>query len=228
MISEKYPNKRIRIGGHSKGGNVAIYSAISAPNNIQKRIISVSNYDGPGFNRKIINTYKNSSILKKITTYLPQQSIIGRILDHEEECEFVESTEKGIYQHDVYSWTVLGSKITRVDKLTDSSDIFYKTVKDWLNNSTLEQRQIFFDSVFEIINSTSANTFAEISNSFIKNIPTLYKSLNEISDEDKKTITLMIRTFIKAYTTNFKDNKENNKLEKIDFKQIKNKIKKSD
>lgn len=77
-IAKKYPDKKIRIGGHSKGGNVAVYSAITADKEIQDRIIKVYNYDGPGFNKEIINKYKTSAILKKIETYLPQDSIIRK------------------------------------------------------------------------------------------------------------------------------------------------------
>ena len=225
-IAKKYPNKKIRIGGHSKGGNVAIYSAVTSSKEIQNRIIKVCNYDGPGFNNIIINKYKNSKILNKITTYLPKESIIGRILEHEEKCEFVESTEKGIYQHDIFSWDVLGTSITRVEKLTNSSDIMYNTVKDWLSNSTMQQRQIFFDNIFEILYSTSANTLGDISNSFIKNIPTLFKSYKDLPENDRNTIIDVSKCFIKAYATNLKEN-ESSKLENFNIKNLKNKIKKS-
>ena len=96
MIAEKYNIARIRIGGHSKGGNVAIFSAISANEKLQKRIIKVYNYDGPGFNKDIIDKYGNKSILNKLETYLPQDSIVGRILDHKEKTTVVLSLEKGI------------------------------------------------------------------------------------------------------------------------------------
>lgn len=79
-ISKKYPNKRIRIGGHSKGGNVAIYSSITVPEEIQNRIIKVYNYDGPGFNKTIIEKYGNEEIISRIETYIPQDSVIRKII----------------------------------------------------------------------------------------------------------------------------------------------------
>ena len=69
-ISLKYPSKKIRIGGHSKGGNVAIFAAITAPKRIQMKITKVYNYDGPGFSKEIIDKYENPDILKKIETYI--------------------------------------------------------------------------------------------------------------------------------------------------------------
>ena len=221
-IANKYPNKKIRIGGHSKGGNVAVYSAISTNSAIQKRIISVTNYDGPGFNDTIIETYKNSSILNRITTYLPQDSVIGRILEHKEKCEIVYSTEKGLYQHDIYSWQIVKDSPIKLEKATNSSEIIYKTIKEWLKQTTVEQRKIFFDGVFEVFYSTSAKTFSEISSNFLKSLPTLFKTYREFDEKDRKTMTKMLTSFIKAYAVNFKDSEL--KKDKLDIKIVKNKI----
>ena len=121
-ISKKYSNKKIRIGGHSKGGNVAIYSAITIPKEIQDRIIKVYNYDGPGFSKAIINKYENDKIINKIETYIPQDSIIGRILNHKEKITIILSMEKSIWQHDIYSWQVLKDDLIKVEKNTNTSE----------------------------------------------------------------------------------------------------------
>ena len=110
-ISKKYHNKKIRIGGHSKGGNVAVYSAITSSEKVKKRIVKVYNYDGPGFNKNIIDKYETDDILEKIETYIPQDSIIGRLLNHKEKKTIIQSIEKGILQHDIYSWQVLKKKL---------------------------------------------------------------------------------------------------------------------
>ena len=138
-------------------------------------------------------------------------------VDHEEKCKIVESIEKGIYQHDIYSWQVMKDRIIRVENLTNSSEVIYKTVKDWLSSTSPKQRQIFFDCIFDVFYSTSAKTFGEISNSLVKNMPILFKSYKEISDDDRKIITSMIRDFIKAYTSNLKETEK----KKIDADKIK-------
>ncbi len=195
-IAKKYPNKKIRLGGHSKGGNVAVYSAIEATGDIQNRIIKVYNYDGPGFDKKVVESNKNKEIIKKARTYIPQDSIIGRILEHEEEYEIVQSIEKGIYQHDIYSWQVLGNKMIKVDRVTNSSEVINYAIREWLKETSPEQRKLFVDSVFEIFYSTEANTFGEIN---IKKIPTIIKTYREISEEDKKIMVKMLKIFGKAY-----------------------------
>lgn len=207
-VAKKYSHKTIRVGGHSKGGNVAIYSAISVAKQIQNRIISVRNYDGPGFNSAIIDTYKDEDIINRIVTFIPEDSVIGRILEHEEKVYVVESIEKGIYQHDIYSWQVLGKDFVYANAATNSSEVMYKAIKEWLKQTTPDQRRIFFDGVFEVFFSTSANTFGEISRNFVKNAPTLFKSYKDISEEDKKTMNLMLKKFVKAYTATLKQSEK--------------------
>ena len=196
-ISEKYPKKLIRIGGHSKGGNVAIYSAISVEQEIQNKIIKVYNYDGPGFNKKIFDKYKDDEVIDKIETYFPQESIIGRILNHKEKCSVILSNQKGILQHDIYSWQVMGKEMIS-SQITATSEIINRTLTEWLENTSQEQREIFVNSIFELFYSTETNTFGEMSKNLTKNIPIMYKGYEKILPEDKKTINEMIKLFIKT------------------------------
>ncbi len=198
-IARKYEEKKIRIGGHSKGGNVAIYSAITVSKEIQKRIIKVYNYDGPGFNESIIEKYGNSAIIKKIETYIPQDSIIGRILNHKEKITIALSNQKGIFQHDLYSWQVVRDDLVRLEQNTQISEDIDETLTDWLETTTPQQRQIFVDTVFELFYSTDVETFREISTNLSTNIPKILKKYKELSQEDRKVITDMIKIITSSY-----------------------------
>lgn len=213
-IAKKYPNKNIRIGGHSKGGNVAIYSAITIPTDIQNRIVKVYNYDGPGFSKNIINKYGNDKVIDKIETYIPQDSIIGRILNHKEKITISLSNEKGILQHDIYSWQVLRDDLIKSKQNTEVSENIDKTLTDWLETTKPEQRKIFIDTVFEVFYSTDANTFGEISKNFSTNIPKMLKKYGQISKEDKKVITNMIKIIFSLYINIVKE-KEIAKIDSI-------------
>jgi len=206
VVANKYPNKKMILGGHSKGGNVAVYSAFSVSKEIQDRIIKVVNYDGPGFQKKTIDSIENKDIIKKIYTYIPQDSIIGRILEHEEGYEIIKSTEKGIYQHDIYSWQVIRNKMIKLKNTTNSSEKMSETMKTWLKNTTPEQRKIFFDSIFEFFYSTSANAFSEIS--WIKSTPKLFETYKGMPEKDRKMLIEMIKLFGKAYFLSIKESKE--------------------
>ena len=181
-----------------KGGHIAIYSAISVEKNIQDRIISVKNYDGPGFDKKIVESASYTQMLNKITTYIPQDSIIGRLLEHKENCIIVKSNEKGIFQHDILSWQVIGTKPVVLDKLTNNSNIFNQTVNTWLKETNNEQRKIFIDGIFQILSATKASTFKELSESRMKYLNTLLKNYNNINEDEKKVINKMILEFVNS------------------------------
>lgn len=205
MIAGKYNNAKIRIGGHSKGGNVAVFSAISANEGLQNRIIKVYNYDGPGFNKSIIEKYGNKEILDKLETYLPQDSVIGRILDHQEKTTVVLSLEKGLYQHDIFSWQVLQTDLVRLERNTQISEDIKETLDSWLTSTTNIQRKIFIDSVFELFYSTDANSFGDMTTTLMSNIIKILKKYKEISKEDKKIMGEMISLFVKAYFSVLKE-----------------------
>ncbi len=96
-VAKQYQNKKIRVGGHSKGGNLAVYAAVFANPEVQKKIINVYNNDGPGFCDKVINSESYQNILNKVHTYIPQTSIIGRLLNHQEETTILKSTRDRHY-----------------------------------------------------------------------------------------------------------------------------------
>lgn len=204
-IAKKFPNKKILIGGHSKGGNVAIYSAVTSNEEVKNKIKKVTNLDGPGFSKEIVSKYENNDIINKIVTYIPQDSIIGRFLNHNENIIICYSTEKGILQHDVYSWQVQRFEVIRLEKNTETSENINKTVTDWLEATTVEQRKIFIDSLFELFYSTDANTFGDIKKSFSKSIPKIFKKYKQTGEEDRKTMIEMLKTFAMSYILVIKD-----------------------
>ena len=224
-VANKYPNKKIRMGGHSKGGNVAVYVALSLNTEIQNRIISVDNYDGPEKEKKMIQFKENDEIRKRITTYIPQDSIIGRLFDHNEKHRIILSEAKGIMQHDIFSWKVLGTKFIDAKEMDYSSELINKTIKQWLNECSIEERKVFIDSLFEMFSSTEASTFVEFSKIWSKKLPSIMNYYKEMSKEDRKssteTLSKLIKTsfgIIKAEATNkIQSNKNKQNLEKKDF-----------
>lgn len=196
-VSSKYTEKMI-LGGHSKGGNLAVYSAVFCPVNIQERIISVTNFDGPGFDETVIENENYKRILNKIYTYIPQSSIIGRLLEHKEKYTVVRSTQIVILQHDIFSWEVVGNALEKMQKVTNGSDIINETVRNWLKSTSPEQRANFINIMYEIVTKTNVKTFKEFNSSKAKNIGIILKSYKNINENDKKMIGKMILSFFTA------------------------------
>lgn len=199
-IAKQYKRK-IRVGGHSKGGNLAVYAAAFVEPKIQRRIIKVYNNDGPGFCDKVVASKEYQNILDRVHTYIPQTSIIGRLLNHQEETTILKSTQTGIMQHDLYSWQVLGGKFVK-DELTNSSEFIDKTITNWLKEVSPEQREKFIDTLFEILNATQAETLSDISSKVFSNAKTMIKTYQNLDLETKKMMTKTLEEFLKIGKNN--------------------------
>lgn len=201
-IAKEYPNKKIRVGGHSKGGNIAVYASTFVNTNIKDRIINVYNNDGPGFCEDVIETTEYQEIIKKVHTYIPQSSIIGRLMNHKEKYTVVESTQKGIMQHDLYSWQLLGNNFKYLNELTNSSEFIDKTIKSWLENIEPAKREQVIDIVFEILKATEAQTMRDLKLNRFKNAKIMLATYKNIDNDTKEMIWQTLNALFKIAKNN--------------------------
>lgn len=179
--------------GHSKGGNLAVYATVKSPESIRERISVTYNNDGPGFSRSFIESAEYQSAKHKIVTLIPQSSVVGMLLEHEESYEVVKSSESGIMQHDPFSWELMGSRFIRLDGITEESRYIDRTLKNWLSDMSATQREEFVDAIYETLTSTNAATLTDIGTDKIK----LLRAWNNLSDENKNVVTKSIKLLFK-------------------------------
>ena len=203
-VAKKYKQK-IRIGGHSKGGNLAVYAATYADKSVKKRIINVYNNDGPGFMEEITETDEYKQAINKVHTYIPQSSIIGRLMNHKEKYTIIESTQKGIMQHDLYSWQILGKEFITLPNVTNESEFIDKTIKEWLENVEPAKREQVINVIFEILNSTDAQTTKELRKNLFSNIKVILEKYKNIDPETKEMIAQTANALIKIVKNNLKN-----------------------
>ena len=206
-IGKKYRGKLI-VGGHSKGGNISIYASMRCKPTIRRKILEIINADGPGFNEKVIKSKEYLKILERINTYIPQSSIIGRLLEHEDNYEIVYSSQKGVMQHDIYSWQLEGDNLVRVNDLTDESKIVSKVLKKWLEDTTPNQRENFFNIIYEVLVSTDVKDFNDFNIDTFKKIKTIIKSYKNIEKEERKEIEEMFKLLLESIISAIKDNRK--------------------
>lgn len=207
----QYYKQPIIVGGHSKGGNLAVYASVFASEEIKKRIINIYNNDGPGFDEDITKTQQYKEIIEKVHTYIPQDSVFGRLLNHEEKYTVVKSSQKGILQHLIYSWQVLGKQFIYLKEVTNGSNFIDKTIKDWLKQTKPKEREQFIDIIFEIINTTEAETFLEIRDKWLTNGKKILTSYKNIKPESKQMILNTIAGIFKIAKDNFFEGRKNEK-----------------
>jgi len=190
-------NKRIRIGGHSKGGNLAVYASVKASHNIKEKIIEVYNNDGPGFDKKMISSQEYKEMLAKIKTIVPQSSIVGMLLEHEEEYKIVKSNNNPIMQHNGMLWEVLGNKFVYVDSITKESKLLDVTLKSWVDKMEEAEREQFVDSLYYIFEATDVKNFGDLLNDKWHKLNEIRKVISKMAPKNREIISKTIKLLFK-------------------------------
>ena len=172
----------IRVGGHSKGGNFAVYASSFCDPVVQDRIIIVYSDDGPGFLEDVTRSAGYLRILPKVTSIIPDTSIIGLLLSSLSKHHVVKSTASGIMQHDGFSWCINRNQFVPAE-LSETGKIMNRTLDSWISRLDDDTRRSFTDTVFTILEATGKDTVSEISHEKMKSMEKMIGSMPFIPKE---------------------------------------------
>lgn len=141
----------LRLGGHSKGGNLAVFAAARSGPLLQQRILEVYNHDGPGFTEYLMGDPGYLAIVPRIKTFIPQSSVIGMLLEHEEPYTVVKSRTVSLLQHDPYSWEILGKRFITMEEISEDSRFLDAAIKEWFADMTDQERGRLVDVLFSLL-----------------------------------------------------------------------------
>ena len=152
----------IYLGGHSKGGNLAVYAATKASESVRARIVAVYNNDGPGFDADFVHGEDYKTIKDRIYTLVPQSSVVGMLLEHEESYTVVKSRLSGLLQHNGFSWEVMGGSFIKLDSISEESKLIDGSLHEWLEQMSVEERESVVDSLYEALSAQGAKTLSDL------------------------------------------------------------------
>lgn len=176
----------IYVGGHSKGGNLAVYAAACCRPDIQDRILAIYSHDGPGFHPEFFEHEGYHRIQGRIHKMMPESAIIGLLLQHQEPYTVIESTEHGIYQHSGLSWVVVDGKFSVKDSLNKQAQNFTTSLNQWTDTLDVAQRKALIDTLFRIISVTQAQTLSDLAYATVRHAPAVAKAISGIDPETKQ------------------------------------------
>ena len=161
-VAQKCTGKMI-ITGHSTGGNLAVYAAVHSDAAIRERITAVYSNDGPGFGKNILDDPDYLEIRPRICNLVPQSSVVGMLLEHDENFTVVKSRQKsGLLQHNGLSWELLGNSFVHLKDVTPDSRKLDRTVNQWIRDMTPEQREEFAEAVYQLFSVDGAQTLTDL------------------------------------------------------------------
>jgi hypothetical protein len=193
----------IRVGGHSKGGNFAVYASAFAGSGVKDRIIQVYSHDGPGFRPEVLKSKEYAEILPKIISIIPDTSIIGLLLTSEVTHKVIESSAKGLEQHDALTWEVLRNDFVPAE-LSDIGVFLRDTQSDWLSKIDDLSRHEFVETLFSLFEATGMGTFGAMSESKLKSFEKIFSSAQDLPKDKQKQLMQIAAEFLRSGGQNVK------------------------
>lgn len=181
------------VGGHSKGGNLAVYAGAFCEPAVQERILRIYSNDGPGFNENTVETQEYQAILPKVQVIIPESSLIGILLSNKEEREIIKSSANGLQQHNPYSWAVLPTSFETADGQSPSSQWMDETFSRWIGSLDEQEREAFVTTVFDSLDASGADTFAELDSHRWNSYQAILKATVELNSESREHVITTLK-----------------------------------
>lgn len=214
-VARACPRRALRIGGHSKGGNLSVYAAVKAPAAVQDRIVRVYNNDGPGFAKPLVGTPEHTRVADRILTVVPQSSVVGQLLEHEQNVEIVRSDAEGMLQHDGFSWQVVGDHFIHLDGFSREGKVIDETLESWEGSLSPKQREAFADALYTVLTASGAKTLSELNGDKLKSAVTMLKTYSNLDRETRQLLSGSLRALVGSYAKNVADDVQKNDLEPL-------------
>lgn len=185
------------VGGHSKGGNLSIYAGTKLSGWQRLRLNQIYNFDGPGFSKEFLESDEYKNIRSKIHSWYPHQSVIGMLMYHDCEFTVVESQKHLLKQHHLLNWQVDAKGFVKCEQLSESSKFIAATMEQWIYGMSEEQKELFIESLFSIVDELDVSTSGDLSENKLKTVFGAVKSFSKMESQTRKVITECIRQLIK-------------------------------
>lgn len=182
-ISE-HTDGMLRVGGHSKGGNLAIYGSVMCKS-AHEKILEIYSNDGPGFSREFQELPETKEMMPKIIRIIPEYSIIGTLLEHEKEPVIVASSSKGLLQHDAFSWEVQGPALVRRDSLNKTALRFIEILHKWIDGMDMEQKRLLIEDLFATLQASGYENLSEVQSGGLKSLAAMVKRVEKFAPESR-------------------------------------------
>lgn len=197
-VAAQFPRRRLRVGGHSKGGNLAVYAAVFSPAAVQRRVEAVWSNDGPGFYADILALPQGQRMAEKITAIVPKSSVVGMLLKHNEDYVVVDSSQVGLMQHDGFSWEILGNRFTRLREVPRSAQRNDQVLKEWVQNMSPEQKERFVDGLFSVLEASGAVTLTDLKEEKLKAMGAMVKAMKDMEKDTRDALAYALKLLVRS------------------------------
>lgn len=192
----------LRVGGHSKGGNLAVWAAVHAPADIQARILQVYSNDGPGFGQDLVSTPAYQALAPRLVTYVTQASLVGTLLHQDPNAQVIRSHGVGtVGQHDPFSWQVHGTGFVALDHRSRRGDRESAGFRGWVDSLDRQEREEFTEVFFSLLSASRAETLSELSQSWADSALAAVRAYRDLPPQVRRDMLDYLWRFLVSMST---------------------------
>lgn len=184
------------VGGHSKGGNLALFGAMMCGQERQGQILQIYSNDGPGLCGEVMDMEGYGEISDRLTLIIPEFSIIGTLFMRKPAEHIVGSSVKGAGAHDFFTWEIEGDHFCEKEELSEECRFYVKTFDDWIGSADMAQREVFARDFFDALEAGGVQSLARISEGGIDGFGTILVSIVESKSHTKIVIGKLLLSFV--------------------------------
>ena len=185
-VAKQFPRKKLRLGGHSKGGNLAVYAGVFCPEKLQNRMIDIWSNDGPGFHMDLLELPEYRRVADRVRSIVPKSSVVGMLLEHSEEYTVVDSDQLGFMQHDGFSWQVMGNHFITLRQVSPKAHLSDQELRSWVQRLSVEQREKFVTALFDVLTASGAVTLTDLKAESYKAVGPMIKAMTHLDKETRE------------------------------------------
>ena len=211
----------LMISGHSKGGNLAIYAAATQEEDVQLRIVDIFCFDSPGLYRSVLETKGYQNIVPLAMRYIPQDSLVGLMLESEVPYVIVKSNASGAMQHSAMTWEIEDGQFIKMEKLTKNSQLNDQTFKKWTESVSDEELELFWNVFFELLFSVGIDTVNDLYGEFMHYVQEFLKAAGNMDEEKRELLTRIALLLVSTRFEVWKDSLDMSELVQFEMPELK-------
>ena len=190
------------VGGHSKGGNLAVYAAVCCDSAVKKRITAAYSHDGPGFPEPFFALPAYREMAGRLQKTLPKSSLVGMLLENRGACRIVDSDRFWVMQHDPFSWTVDNGRFVPAGAITGGADQMNRTLHAFVVSLSDAERERFVEALFEVLNASGESTMRDLSASLARDTLPMLSAVRELDPEARAMLLTAVKQLAALYVKN--------------------------
>ena len=187
MVTERLP-RDFYVGGHSKGGNLAVYAAMNCAPQVQDRILKIYSMDGPGFRPEVLEKCNYGKIEERTCKILPHSSLVGMLFEKDIRYQVVESRTFGLAQHNPFTWLVRDGAFVTVSDIYETRRFVDNTVNEWILSLDEQSLRTFVDTLFQILSASEADNLIDFTANLKRSMTGILGAMKDVDEDTKKAL----------------------------------------